>query len=263
MDLIDRRIGRLRIVERLGQGGMGEVYIAHDEILRRRVALKSIRADQRLDNEARGRFLREARVLSRLDHPSICRLYELIESEHGLFLSLELIEGQSLKQALAEGLEPSARFFIAERIAEALVAAHARGIVHRDLKPDNVMLTDLGEVKVLDFGLASVFDSAFPTVESITDAGWVSEPKGPDQAETAEQGSSAPTRLAAVDGSPLDRTQPDVGSEGGDDAEVTDDTVTMGSSDVTQVTIISKHRERAAQGRAARDGAPPEGAPLG
>lgn len=175
MDLVGEKVGRLRVVERLGRGGMGEVYVAFDEMLGRRVALKSIRADQRLDTEATARFLREARILSRLDHVGICRLHELLESEFGLFLVLELIEGQSLKKALAEGLEPSARLFIAERVADALVAAHARGIVHRDLKPDNVMLTDDGEVKVLDFGLASFFEPSF----AVEAEGLAAPPDGP------------------------------------------------------------------------------------
>ena len=152
--LVGRRIGRIEVTSLLGRGGMGEVYAGHDETLQRRVALKAIRAEHRLDVGAKARFLREARVLSQLDHPSICRIHELIETDDADFLVLEFIEGQSLRKAMHDGLDAESKMFIAERIGAALAAAHAKGVVHRDLKPDNVMLTDSGEVKVLDFGLA-------------------------------------------------------------------------------------------------------------
>lgn len=151
-------IGRIRILELLGRGGMGEVYAGWDEVLKRKVAIKAIRTDQRFDQEARARFLREARLLSQLDHGGICRIYELIEANEADVLVLELIEGKSLRQALRDGLDPAARLFIAEKVAEALAAAHAKGVVHRDLKPENVMLTVDGQVKVLDFGLAHAVD---------------------------------------------------------------------------------------------------------
>lgn len=152
--LVGRRIGRIEVTSLLGRGGMGEVYAGHDETLQRRVALKAIRAEHRLDVGAKARFLREARVLSQLDHPSICRIHELIETDDADFLVLEFIEGQSLRTAMRDGLDDESKMFIADRIGAALAAAHAKGVVHRDLKPDNVMLTDSGEVKVLDFGLA-------------------------------------------------------------------------------------------------------------
>ena len=155
MTLVGTTVGRIRVVETLGKGGMGEVYVGYDETLKRKVALKVIRDERRLDAEAKARFLREARILSQLDHPAICRIYELIEGDDTDFLVLELIPGKGLKQALAEDeLTPAFKLHVAERLAEVLVAAHARGIAHRDLKPENVMLTPDGEVKVLDFGLA-------------------------------------------------------------------------------------------------------------
>jgi tetratricopeptide (TPR) repeat protein len=147
-------VGRIRIQSLLGRGGMGELYVGYDETLDRRVALKSIRADRRLNTQARARFLREARVLSQLDHPNICRIYDYIEWEQQDFLVLELIAGRSLEGVIREGLARDQQLRVAEQIAGALVAAHAEGVVHRDLKPSNVMLTDAGEVKVLDFGLA-------------------------------------------------------------------------------------------------------------
>ena len=119
-----------------------------------RWAVKTLRAD-RLGYEARARLLREARMLSQLDHPNICRLLEYIEGEPSDYLVLELIRGRNLRQASAEdGLREDLRWKIAEQVAEALVVAHGQGIVHRDLKPENVMITPEEEVKVLDFGLA-------------------------------------------------------------------------------------------------------------
>ena len=154
MSLVGTTIGRIHLLEALGEGGMGSVYMGYDETLERRVAVKAVRADRRLDADARGRFLREARLLSQLDHPGICRIHEIIESEDGDYLVLELVEGESLRQAMEGELDSEFRLYVAECIAEALAAAHAKGIAHRDLKPENVMLADDGGVRVLDFGLA-------------------------------------------------------------------------------------------------------------
>ena len=133
---------------------MGEVYVGFDETLKRRVALKAIHSEHRLHAESKTRFLREAQILSQLDHPNICRVYDYIEDEAGDWLILELIEGKSLRPALEGGLDWAARLKIAEQIADVLVVTHAAGVVHRDLKPGNVMITVSGDVKVLDFGLA-------------------------------------------------------------------------------------------------------------
>ena len=151
----DRLISHYRVLHPLGEGGMGEVFAGFDETLKRRVALKAIRADHRLEPEAKARFLREARILSQLDHPHICRVFDYIEEAGNDWLVLELIEGKSLKTALEHPLPPAVKLRIAEQIASVLVVTHAAGIVHRDLKPGNVMLTRDNEVKVLDFGLAS------------------------------------------------------------------------------------------------------------
>ena len=133
---------------------MGEVYAGIDETLKRRVALKAIRAEHRLSPVSKARFLREAQLLSGLDHPNICRVYDFIEGDDSDWLVLELIEGKSLQTALRVGLDPVSRLRIAEQIADVLVATHTAGVVHRDLKPGNVMLTGVDDVKVLDFGLA-------------------------------------------------------------------------------------------------------------
>jgi serine/threonine-protein kinase len=154
MQLNGRRYGHIRVEGILGQGGMGNVYEGFDERLTRRVALKVLHPDARLDGEARTRLIREARTLSQLDHPNICRIYDFIEEGESDVLVLELIDGRTLEQALKDGLSITEKLRIARDVASVLVAAHRAGILHRDLKPENVMLTTSGEVKVLDFGLA-------------------------------------------------------------------------------------------------------------
>ena len=134
---------------------MGEVYAGFDETLKRRVALKAIRHEYRLNPESRARFLREAQILSALDHPNICRVYDYTEGVDRDWLVLELIEGKNLVRAREAGIDRSTAMRIAEQVASVLVATHEAGIIHRDLKPANVMLTGEKQVKVLDFGLAA------------------------------------------------------------------------------------------------------------
>jgi serine/threonine protein kinase len=153
-DLLGTRISHYRIIDFLSKGGMGEVFVGYDEKLNRKVALKSIRAENKLIAEAKTRFLREARVLSKLDHPGICQIFDYVEGDEADFLVLELIPGLSLSEVMAKGLEYRQKLRIAEQIAAVLVATHEKGIIHRDLKPDNIMLTEEGQVKVLDFGLS-------------------------------------------------------------------------------------------------------------
>jgi eukaryotic-like serine/threonine-protein kinase len=154
MHLGGRRIRHIRVEHFLGQGGMGDVYEGFDEKLRRRVALKVLHRHPG-DRDARARLIREAHALSQLEHPNICRIYDLIDDEPDVdVLVLELIDGRTLTQAIREGLTSAEQLRIATSIADVLVAAHRAGIIHRDLKPDNVMLTKAGVVKVLDFGLA-------------------------------------------------------------------------------------------------------------
>lgn len=154
MSFVGATIGPIRIEERIGIGGMGEVYRGFHQRLERRVAVKTIRADHRLSGEVKARFLREARLLSKLGHPGICQVYDLIETPEADFLVLEYVEGRTLKDLVKEDLSFERRLRLAEQIATALAAAHRERIVHRDLKPDNVMVTPRGEVKVLDFGIA-------------------------------------------------------------------------------------------------------------
>ena len=145
------RLGRYRILHRLGQGGMGVVFAAEDESLGRKVAVKTIAEP---DESARKRFRREARAAAGVNHPNVCQVYEIGEDGGQLFIAMELLEGESLASRLARGPLPTAEATtLGSGILGALQALHATGIVHRDLKPSNVFLTPHG-VKLLDFGLA-------------------------------------------------------------------------------------------------------------
>jgi len=148
------RLGHFEVIGELGQGGMGSVFIGLDENLGRRVALKVIRSDQRLDPMRKARFLREAKVLSSLDHPNVCQFHDFIEGETQDCLVLELVEGRNLHEALGQGLDEAQKVKIAQQLLDVLVAVHGKGVIHRDLKPENIMLTSRGNIKVLDFGLA-------------------------------------------------------------------------------------------------------------
>ena len=150
-----QRIGPYRIASWIGAGGMGEVYRAHDAQLGRDVAIKMLPPIFASDPDRLARFDREARMLAALNHPHIGAIYGLEQSEGTPALILELVEGPTLADRLAQGPIPLTELLgIARQIADALEAAHARGIVHRDLKPANIKITPDGIVKVLDFGLA-------------------------------------------------------------------------------------------------------------
>ncbi len=151
------RLGTYEIVAPLGAGGMGEVYRARDLRLGREVALKVLPADVAADTGRLARFEREARTVAALSHPNIVVLYSVEDEGNVRFLTMELVEGQSLDQHVTPGGLPLARVLeIGIALADALTAAHEKGVVHRDLKPANVMLTREGRVKVLDFGLAKL-----------------------------------------------------------------------------------------------------------
>src|SRR5690349_15357784 len=161
------RLGSHEIVAAIGSGGMGEVYRARDTRLGRDVALKVLSGDVASSPERLERFQREAKALAALDHPGIVGVYSVEEIGGVHFLTMQLVEGQSLDLLIAGGPVPPERLLaIAASLAEALAAAHAKGIVHRDLKPANVMVTSDCRVKVLDFGLAKVEASAAPAPTS-------------------------------------------------------------------------------------------------
>jgi len=149
------RIGRYDIVTKIGQGAMGEVYRAHDPVLNRDVAVKTISAGRGEDETLRKRFRREAQSAAQLSHPNIVTVFELGEEGDQLFMAMELLEGTDLKQAIQRGdLSLPRKLDVLERICEGLAFAHAHNIVHRDLKPANIHLARDGSVKIMDFGLA-------------------------------------------------------------------------------------------------------------
>ena len=151
------RLGNYDIVAPLGAGGMGEVYRARDLRLGREVALKVLPAEVASDAGRLARFEREARTVAGLNHPNIVTLFSVEDEDGTRFLTMELVEGQSLDRHVTPGGLPVARVVeLGIALADALAAAHEKGVVHRDLKPANVMLTREGRVKVLDFGLAKL-----------------------------------------------------------------------------------------------------------
>jgi serine/threonine protein kinase/tetratricopeptide (TPR) repeat protein len=157
------RLGHYLVLEKLGSGGMGDVYVAEDTTLNRRVALKFIRSGVADARESRGRILREARAAAALNHPNIVHVYSVEEADDLVFITMELVHGRSLRQLLGTGgtgLPLAQTISFATQMAEALSCAHAAGIVHRDLKPGNVMVTDDERVKILDFGVAKVLARA-------------------------------------------------------------------------------------------------------
>jgi len=158
-DNIGREIGPYRIVERLGAGGMGEVYLAEDTRLNRFVALKILPAYFVSDDARLRRFQSEARAASALNHPNILTIHEVGESEDFRFIATEFIDGQTIRELIAIGsMSIEGILDVAEQVAFALSAAHAAGIVHRDIKPENIMRRTDGLVKILDFGIAKLME---------------------------------------------------------------------------------------------------------
>jgi len=156
--MIGKTISHYKILEKLGEGGMGVVYKAEDLKLKRIVALKFLPPDLTRDPEAKERFIQEAQAASALDHPNICNIHEIDETEDGqMFICMAYYDGETLKRKVASGqLSVDSVIDIAIQIAQGLVKAHEHGIVHRDIKPGNIMITKDGMVKILDFGLAKL-----------------------------------------------------------------------------------------------------------
>jgi len=161
--------GKYRVIEELGRGGMGIVYKAEDTRLRRTVALKFLPPEMIHISEIKDRFMREAQAAAGLDHPNICTVFEFNQSDDKAFISMAYVEGQSLRKRIDSGplkLEEALR--IAVQVAEGLQEAHKRGIIHRDIKSANIMVTDKGQAKVMDFGLARIAGSTLVTREGTT-----------------------------------------------------------------------------------------------
>jgi len=183
--MIGKTISHYRIVEKLGEGGMGVVYRAEDTKLNRPVALKFLPPEFTRDAAARERFVREAQAAASLNHPHICTIHEIDEHEGQAFIAMELVEGTSLQSRTKKGPVPIDEVLsIAVQIGEGLEAAHEKGIIHRDIKSANIMLTVSGQVKIMDFGLAKLTGATMVTREGTTlgTAGYMS----PEQARGEE-----------------------------------------------------------------------------
>ncbi len=180
-DWLGQQIAHYKVLEQLGQGGMGVVYLAEDLNIGRRVVLKMLRRDIAVDPRVEERFNREARACAAVSHPNITTIYEVNRHEGNWYICMEYVEGKTLRALLREGgtLDIPEAVRIAAGTADALGAAHERGIVHRDIKPENIMLTPAGGIKVLDFGLAAFTGAALEpfeigsmkTVERLTSQG--------------------------------------------------------------------------------------------
>ena len=153
----DTNLAHYRILSKLGSGGMGNVYLAEDTKLNRRVAIKLLAESLAADKQAHHRLIREARTAANLDHPNICAIHEIAEDAGRSFICMQYIEGETLDSLLKrKTLDLIEALSIATQIADAMTEAHAHETIHRDLKPSNIMITARGTVKVMDFGLAKL-----------------------------------------------------------------------------------------------------------
>ena len=186
--ILDRQIGQMishyRLLEKLGEGGMGTVYLAEDIVLNRRVALKFLAESLLKDKDRRGRLLREAKAAAAIDHPNVCSVYEIDEIDGHPFFVMAYIEGQNLEDQMAEApLQLADALDVACQLADGLHAAHRHGVVHRDLKPANVLIssgdTDGARVRIIDFGLAQLSSAS-----QLTEPG---SPMGTDNYISPEQ----------------------------------------------------------------------------
>src|SRR5262245_14847867 len=152
------KIGKYNIVDRIGRGGMGVVFKAHDPILDRPVALKVISPEIEVTDELRARFYREAQACARLNHPNIVTVYDMGEEEGRLYIVMELLDGEELRRLIVHktSMAIEDKLSVMIQVCDGLHYAHRQGIVHRDIKPGNILVQRSGQVKILDFGIAQM-----------------------------------------------------------------------------------------------------------
>jgi eukaryotic-like serine/threonine-protein kinase len=168
--MVDTQVGPYRILKALGRGGMGEVYLAEDTVLGRKVALKFLFGELVGDNWAKRQLIKEAQAAAMLDHPNICPIYGIEEHDGRSFIVMQYVEGDTLGELIKKGpIAPEQILTLVKQIVSAIAEAHSHGIIHRDIKPKNIMVTPSGQVKVLDFGLAKTIQAKQDS-ESITDS---------------------------------------------------------------------------------------------
>ncbi|MEP7367313.1 MAG: serine/threonine-protein kinase, partial [Acidobacteriota bacterium] len=205
--MVGRTLSHYEVLEKIGEGGMGVVWLAKDLKLGRTVALKVLRADTPHDRERRKRFAQEARAASALNHPNIITIYEINAIDGVDFIVMERVQGKPLDELIGRrGLSTGQVLKLSVQVASALDAAHATGIIHRDLKPANIIVTDSGIVKVLDFGLAKLTETGASLVNTeIVDTDTQSEPGSPLlTAQGVVLGTAAYMSPEQATGKPLD-----------------------------------------------------------
>ena len=174
------QLSKYRVIKKIGAGGMGQVYLAEDPLLMRAVAIKVISKNARTAPDAEIRFLREARAISALNHPNVITIYEVGETDEQAYIVMEYVKGRSLGQLIsAQEMKADTIFDIALQICDALIEAHSQNIIHRDIKPENILVSERGQVKLVDFGLAKRFKAISTNtdgaalMQSLTESGAV------------------------------------------------------------------------------------------